>query len=416
MKIALFNSLYPPLGIGGSEMSVHYLARGLARAGHAVQVVSENTGPETVHEMQGDIAVTRLGNGPGFGPNILDEPRPVRLQARSRVKEPAFRTRFEAALPDFAPDVIHTNVIGNLRRIWQFGRELGVPVVHTLRSYTMLCPRRMMRPEGPCARQCRDCAAPRGRRAARDDSSGIDAVVGISRHVLKVHREAGWFADVRSSAVIANSYELPGPPGAGAPTPDGPAEEPAPPPGPPKSFALGYIGRLHATKGVEAFLSAAAATPAARGRRILVAGTGNPEYVAALKARFETPDVVFAGHIEPAAFFEAVRFCVVPSVWYEPFGRIFVEALAHGVPVLASVRGGGAEVIDAGTGILFDPGRPEEIVAALEAALALSDAAHDAMVRACRERADLYSTERIARTYLDLYARVTGIPLDAEPS
>ena len=406
MKIALFNSLYPPLGIGGSEMSVYYLAKGLVRAGHAVQVVTENTGPENLYEDQEGVAVSRLGNSIGFGPNIFDIPRVKRLQQRAGVAPPTFADRLAAAVPDFAPDVIHTNVIGGLRQIWQLGRSVGVPVVHTLRSYSMLCSRRMMRVEdgrvNPCARQCRDCASSGGRRRARDESSKIDAIVGISRHVLKVHREAGWFVDADISAVIANSYE--------APLQDQPVEVVAPP----RSFDLGYIGRLHPTKGVEVFLSAAVALSEARGGRILVAGTGNPEYVAALKAQFAGPNVVFAGHIEPSAFFEAVRFCVVPSVWYEPFGRIFIESLAHGVPVLASIRGGGGEVIDTETGFLFDPGSPEEITTAIIAALDLSGVGYTAMQRTCLERSKLYSIDRIAQSYLDIYTAVTASKLEEE--
>ncbi len=47
---------------------------------------------------------------------------------------------------------------------------------------------------------------------------------------------------------------------------------------------------------------------------------------------------------------------VVPSVWEEPFGRVALEAMAYGVPVVASNRGGLPEIIETNkTGLVVEP-------------------------------------------------------------
>jgi glycosyltransferase involved in cell wall biosynthesis len=47
------------------------------------------------------------------------------------------------------------------------------------------------------------------------------------------------------------------------------------------------------------------------------------------------------------------RLLIGPSIWPEPFGRVFIEAAASGIPSVASARGGIAEAVGEG-GILID--------------------------------------------------------------
>ena len=57
--------------------------------------------------------------------------------------------------------------------------------------------------------------------------------------------------------------------------------------------------------------------------------------------------------------FASIDVLLVPS-WEEPFGRVVAEAMAAGVPVVATSRGGPAELITDGvTGYLAEPQRPD---------------------------------------------------------
>jgi glycosyltransferase involved in cell wall biosynthesis len=57
---------------------------------------------------------------------------------------------------------------------------------------------------------------------------------------------------------------------------------------------------------------------------------------------------------------------VVPSIWYETFGMVVIEAFACGTPVIASRIGALADIVrDGETGLLFDPGNVADLEAKL---------------------------------------------------
>ncbi len=73
--------------------------------------------------------------------------------------------------------------------------------------------------------------------------------------------------------------------------------------------------------------------------------------------------VLFLGHqrnVEP--FMQAADCLLCPSVWAEAVGLVNLEALATGLPVVASDIGGIPEFIEDGkTGLLFPPGDPKQL-------------------------------------------------------
>jgi len=396
MRIALLNSLFPKLGIGGSEMSTFYLAQGLKKLGHTVQVFTQSASAEDVEEIHEGIDVYRCGSPLGHGPNILAEPRLQRMYSANPTKPKSLSSRMAPTILEFQPNIIHTNVIGDLPGFWKLASDYGIPAIHTLRSYTLLCHRRMLRGEAPCVRQCSNCLTS-ARAEGRGRSDAVTGVVAISKHVMDVHRQAGWFSNVPVRSIIANSYE------------QMTAETDQQPSG--RTYEFGYIGRIHETKGVDIFLEALSAVTTKLGRpiRALIAGDGNPGYVANLRSRYETDAIHFGGYMPQDNFFSRVKFCVVPSVWYEPFGRVFIESLHHGVPVVGSKRGGGAEVLSASTGWLFDPGQRSDLQKALIKASTLSSSRYNAMAKACLKSAESYSVKAIAEAYTDFYLKCLGI-------
>lgn len=107
-----------------------------------------------------------------------------------------------------------------------------------------------------------------------------------------------------------------------------------------------------------------------REARLLVVGKGNPAPYRALAERLGVAGgLVWAGpRPDVERFYAAADLVALPAL-YEPFGNVHVEALAAGLPVLASYRSGGAEVITHGeTGwIVHDPEDPTAIASGLEA-------------------------------------------------
>ena len=136
-----------------------------------------------------------------------------------------------------------------------------------------------------------------------------------------------------------------------------------------------FIGRLDAKKGIENLLSAVKYTPR-DATRLTICGSGEAAYreeLLSLVSSLElTERVRFLGHVDghakAAAFMEA-DVCVIPS-FTENFGMVVAEALAHGVPVIASRGTPWAAVEEHHCGLWVD-NKPE----ALRAAIASLDGA-----------------------------------------
>jgi glycosyltransferase involved in cell wall biosynthesis len=110
------------------------------------------------------------------------------------------------------------------------------------------------------------------------------------------------------------------------------------------TMRIGFIGRLDPIKGIENLLDACGRLSERHNVAfsLVVAGSGDPKYEQLLKAR--TVALGIDGRIEflgdvrgeqKRRFFEATDIAVVPS-FTENFGLVVTEALAHGVPVIAS--------------------------------------------------------------------------------
>jgi type III pantothenate kinase len=100
---------------------------------------------------------------------------------------------------------------------------------------------------------------------------------------------------------------------------------------------------------------------------------------------------------------------VVCAPWYEPFGIVPVEAMACGVPVVASAVGGMIDtVVDGVTGVHVPPRDPERLAGAI--APLLDDPERRAEYgRAGAARARrLYDWERIAASTLEVYKGMVG--------
>jgi glycosyltransferase involved in cell wall biosynthesis len=124
---------------------------------------------------------------------------------------------------------------------------------------------------------------------------------------------------------------------------------------PSASKTILYVGRLSKEKGPLVLVDAMASLERT-GLELLVIGDG-PER-AALERR-AVPTVRFAGHLQPQQVRDEMRRAralVFPSLCYETFGMSVVEAMAAGLPVVASDLGGTPEITGDRAGRLVAPG------------------------------------------------------------
>lgn len=130
-----------------------------------------------------------------------------------------------------------------------------------------------------------------------------------------------------------------------------------------------FGGRATSGKGLPLLLEAmklALATD--KNLRLLVIGGKNETYVNLTKKSGIEKSVEFRGwvdHVDMDKIYSEALAIVQPSVFPEPFGRMALEGLAHGIPVVVTKSGGLPEIIENGvTGYVVDP-RVEDLAKGL---------------------------------------------------
>jgi glycosyltransferase involved in cell wall biosynthesis len=126
-------------------------------------------------------------------------------------------------------------------------------------------------------------------------------------------------------------------------------------------YAL-FIGRLSPEKGITTLLNAWKELPADIPLRII--GDG-PCREMVRNAASRDSRITPMGHLPIERVYEELRDAtcmVMPSVWYETFGRTIIESYAAGTPVVASRLGAIQELVShEETGLLFEPGSPQAL-------------------------------------------------------
>jgi len=122
-----------------------------------------------------------------------------------------------------------------------------------------------------------------------------------------------------------------------------------------------YVGQLHEYKGPHTAIAAFAALSKRTNlpMTLTLIGAGPDAYCQRLRAMVDklgiTPQVTFTGKVAiealPAYYREHDIF-LFTSIWPEPFGLTFLEAMASGIPVISTTVGGQAECLDDGVNCL----------------------------------------------------------------
>ena len=182
-------------------------------------------------------------------------------------------------------------------------------------------------------------------------------------------------------------------------------------------FTIGYVGRLVVEKGIETLIDAlfrfvSIDTP--RPVRLRIIGAGPEE--SALRRRVEEAGlagiVEFLPPVPPAQIAQQMAkldALVLPSrttpVWKEQLGRVLLEAMAVGVPVIGSDSGAIPEVIG-DAGLIFPEGDGAALAAAIGRLRADSVLAVELSRRGIVRAEEEYSQRTLAARTVDFYRQV----------
>jgi glycosyltransferase involved in cell wall biosynthesis len=188
------------------------------------------------------------------------------------------------------------------------------------------------------------------------------------------------------------------------------------------TFRVGYVGRLVPEKGIDTLIQAAALLAGqkeAPNCQVVIVGGGPEE--ASLRQQVQaaglSPSVEFIPPVptaQIAGLLGGLDALVLPSrstaVWKEQLGRVLLEAMAVGVPVIGSDSGAIPEVIG-DAGLIFPEGDAPALVARLEE-LCADVSLRDELARLGQLRANaLYSQRELADRTVEFYRQLGRSPL-----
>jgi len=279
------------------------------------------------------------------------------------------RKRMKDAIHDFQPDIFHVhNWFPMLSpSIVMEADSAGVPIVHTLHNYRMLCANGLLYRNGSVCTDCIEKSFPvagiehgcyRGSRVGSGIVTAayafhrlahtwdhIDLFIAVSGFEKEVLVRGGVAAEkivVKQNFVGSDTWR----------------KETST-----ESFAL-FVGRLSPEKGIKTLLAAWNSKKIPLPLKIIGDGPMINEVRSSAASNIS---VEYLGAQLPEAVYNEMaraRLLVFPSEWFETFGRTMIEAFAQGTPVLAADLGGVREIVKEGkTGFLFPPGNIDALIA-----------------------------------------------------
>ncbi|HTT86121.1 MAG TPA: glycosyltransferase family 4 protein [Acidimicrobiales bacterium] len=356
MRVLTIIHLYPPHHLGGYEVACRGAMEHFCAEGHDVMVLCSDWRADGVAEdpLPGNLEVRRQLRGwwdwATWGPT---SPRLPERIAVERHNQRALRR----ALAEFRPDVVS---IWNLSMTsWAMATLVEkqlIPIVLTFLddwvsfSYVFDAWTRMF--------ERRPWARPLG------------ALLGLETRLPTFRGATATNASrmIEDSIGRQSRFAFPGAElvPIGVDTRDFPLTEPE---NRPWSWRVLYAGRVVAEKGVPTLIKAMPSLPDAT---LEVVGHAHPREAEAMRGlaeRLGVRDRVSWGWASSRADlrerYRGADLVVFPSEWAEPFGIVPLEAMACGVPVIATGTGGSGEFLEDGVNcLLFTPGDPDDLARA----------------------------------------------------
>ncbi len=179
-------------------------------------------------------------------------------------------------------------------------------------------------------------------------------------------------------------------------------------------IVVAMVARAHPMKSVDVLVNAV----------ILAREMGNDIHLLLVGDRMDEPGpdlrrlleripagrrTLSGARLDVAAWLPGVDILAMPSSWGEGFPNILGEAMACGIPCVATDVGDAARLIGQ-TGLVVPVGDAPAMAQALDRLVRLGPSGRELMGSAARKRIrDNYSLQRIATDYADLYLRHVGL-------
>ncbi len=353
MKFCMVTTFYPPYHFGGDAVYIYRLTNELARRGHLVDVIHDRDAYYLAHPAEPS---GRFENHPNVTVHALKSRfGPLSPLATQQTTLPLFKGEVKRVLETGNHDVIHFHNISLIGPgAFAYGRGVKLQTLH---EHWLVCPMHVLWKfdrEVCTQRQCLACTL-HGRRPPqlwrytgllKRHLRHIDQFISPSRFTRDKHSEYGL-----NLPVTVLNYFLPN-------SQDGGAEA-SPHPRP---YFL-FVGRLVKIKGLQTLLPVFKRYPQAD---LLVAGDGTDGPMLRALAG-DAPNIKFLGPVPHAQLRTLYRHAValiMPSICYEVFGIVLIEAFQVKTPVIVRDLGGMPEAVaDSNGGLLFRT--DEELVQAM---------------------------------------------------
>jgi glycosyltransferase involved in cell wall biosynthesis len=354
-RIALVTTFYPPYNFGGDGIAVRHLAAGLARRGHDVTVVHDTDGYRTLAGEPGAEARAAAEAAAPAGVRVVPIRSSLPLLSTLVTQQTGHPGLKRAALRRALAgrfDVIHFHNVSLVGGPGALGIGDAAVRLYTAHEHWLVCPTHVLWRDGrePCdERACVGCVVRQGRPPQLWRATGllerelarVDVVFAQSEFSRDRHRAYG----------LAHEMQVLPPFLADAP------------PAPPRTRAedarpyVLFVGRLEPMKGLADVIPHFAQPAFAAGADLVIAGEG-PQRAELERLAAGNPRVRFLGRLDAdtlVGVYRGARAVVVPTLGYETFGLVVIEAFRHGRPVVARKRGPLPELVEQGdgAGLLF---------------------------------------------------------------
>lgn len=368
LSFLLISYSYPP-SIGGVERQSHLLARSLVARGHRVRVVAARPEGSAARELLDGVEVTRVRAGSGGRLRRMTTFLWGLAVAVSRLGRDADVIQVQQILYPAAVVALLGRALSRpvVARNTGSGRFGGVQLMRTLPLGTVAL--------GVVAR--------------------LTTAIALNDEMAAEMRGAGF----RWVVQIANGVEVP------APVTPAARREARRDIGVEAPVVL-FLGRFDREKSPETLLAAWPRVRAARAT-LLVVGDGplRPEVegLASSLGELSRPIRLCGPTADPSLYLRAADVVVVPSA-SEGMSNVLLEAMAHGLPVVATDIAGNREVlVHPELGALVAPGDPAALARAVDRWLEDPAAAAKAGGSARTHVAERYGVDRMVSAYERLF-------------